>query len=58
MSIGCYSKAFNYDDTIVFLSREGLESLRSSVESLQVICHKSSLVDNKMTITNNYENAE
>lgn len=57
VSIGCYSKAFNYDDTIVFLSREGLESLRSSVESLQVISHKSSLVDNKMTVTNNYENA-
>lgn len=57
VSIGCYSEGINYDDTIVFLSREGLESLTSSVTSLQSVTHKSSLVDNKLINTSNYSNA-
>lgn len=57
VSIGCYSTGMNYDDTIVFLSREGLESLISSIESLQLVSHKSSLVDSKMITSNNYDNA-
>lgn len=57
VSIGCFSTGMNYDDTIVFLSREGLESLTSSIESLQLVEHKSSLVDSKMTTVNNYDMA-
>ena len=57
VSIGCYSVGANYDDTIVFLSREGLESLTSSIESLQLVSHKSSLVDSKMIVANNYREA-
>lgn len=57
VSIGCYSEGMNYDDTIVFLSREGLESLTSSVTSLQSVSHKSSLVDNKLINATNFSNA-
>lgn len=57
VSIGCYSEGINYDDTIVFLSREGLESLTSSVTSLQSVSHKSSLVDNKLINATNFSNA-
>lgn len=57
VSIGCCSEGINYDDTIVFLSREGLESLTGSITSLQSVTHKSSLVDNKFINTSNYLNA-
>lgn len=57
VSIGCYSKAINYNDTIVFLSREGLESITSSIDSLQMVTHKSSLIDFKMTNTSNFSEA-
>lgn len=57
ISIGCYSCAINYNDTIVFLSREGLESITSSIDSLQMVTHKSSLVDSKMTNASNFSEA-
>lgn len=57
VSIGCYSDGLNYDDTIVFLSREGLESITSSIESLQIVTHKSSMVDRKLINESNYRNA-
>ena len=57
VAIGCYSEGLNYDDTIVFLSREGLESITSSIESLQMVTHKSSMVDRKMINESNYRNA-
>lgn len=56
VSIGCYSEAINYDDTILFLSREGLESITNSIESLQIVTHKSSMVDRKLINESNYRN--
>ena len=55
VSVGCYSEAINYKDDIVFLSRTGLEGISNNdITSKQLLSHRSSLVDNKMTNENNY----
>lgn len=55
VSIGCYSKGVNFQDTIVFLSKRGLELVNGNIEYEQSIEHASSLVDSKMTTMSNYE---
>lgn len=48
-------RAINYKDDIVFLSRTGLEGISNNdITSKQLLSHRSSLVDNKMTNENNY----
>ena len=54
---GCYVSGFNFMDSVVFLSREGLEGIGTSIDSLQLLTHKSSNVDNKMINMNNYDTA-
>lgn len=55
ISTGCISDAINYKDDIVFLSQTGLEGISSNdIASQQLLSHKSSLIDNKMTNENNY----
>lgn len=54
VATGCYGKGFNYKDTIVFFSRNGLEGINGNVEYEQSIGHKSSLVDSKLTTMSNY----
>lgn len=54
VSVGCYSEAMNYKDDIVFLSRTGLEGISNNdITSKQLLSHRSSLVDNKLTNENN-----
>lgn len=55
---GCYSKSINFNDDIVFLSRDGLEGITGDIQSEQLLTHRSSLVDNKLINTNNYYNAQ
>lgn len=55
VSIGCYSKAINYKDNIVFFSRNGLEGISGNIEYEQSITHKSSLIDSKLINMSNYE---
>ena len=58
VSTGCYADAINYKDDIVFLSRNGLEGISSNdINSKQLLSHRSSLVDNKLTNENNFNNA-
>jgi len=58
VSIGCYAGSTNFQDDIVFLSRYGLEGISTEkIDSRQVIAHRSSLVDIKMTNDNDYRNA-
>ncbi|MBR6688803.1 MAG: hypothetical protein IKL68_02170 [Clostridia bacterium] len=58
VSTGCYSDAINYKDDIVFLSRNGLEGISSNdINSKQLLSHRSSLVDNKLTNENNFNHA-
>lgn len=55
VSVGCYSEAMNYKDDIVFLSRTGLEGISNNdITSKQLLSHRSSLVDNKLTNENNF----
>lgn len=58
VATGCYSKGFNYKDTIVFFSRNGLEGINGNVEYEQSVVHKSSLVDSKLTTMSNYSNID
>lgn len=59
VSIGCYSKAINYKDDIVYLSRSGLEGIQTTeLDSRQIIAHRSTLVDSKLINSNNYQFAE
>ena len=54
VAVGCYSTGVNYQDSIVFLSRDGLEGIDGNVQYEQSVSHKSSLVDSKMTRLSNY----
>jgi len=58
VSIGCYAGSTNFQDDIVYLSRYGLEGVSTEkIDSRQVVAHRSSLVDVKMTNENGYSNA-
>ncbi len=58
VSIGCYVGSINFQDDIVYLSRYGLEGVSTEeINSRQVVAHRSSLVDVKMTNENDYYNA-
>lgn len=58
VSIGCYAGSANFQDDIVYLSRYGLEGITTEkIDSRQVIAHRSTLVDVKMTNENNYKEA-
>ena len=54
ISVGCNSKAMNFQDHIVFLSRNGLEGIDGNVEYEQSISHKSSMIDSKLINMSNY----
>jgi hypothetical protein len=55
VSVGCYSKATNYQDTIVFLSESGLEGIIANIELEQSVSHRSSNVDVRMINLSNYK---
>lgn len=55
ISVGCNSKAFNFKDNIVFLSREGLEGISGNIQYEQSVEHRSSMVDSKMINMSNYD---
>lgn len=55
---GCCSKCINFNDDIVFLSRNGLEGISGDISSEQMLSHRSSLVDNRMINESNYFDAQ
>ena len=55
ISTGCIGKAINFNDDIVFFSDRGMEGISGDVTSEQVISHRSTLVDRKMTAEPDYE---
>ena len=58
VSIGCYAGSTNFQDDIVYLSRYGLEGVTTEkIDSRQVVAHRSTLVDVKMTNEGGYQNA-
>lgn len=54
LAVGCFSDGINYKDTIVFLSRNGLEGINGNINYEQSIVHKSSLIDSKLINMSNY----
>ena len=58
VSTGCSSESINFNDDIVFLSKYGLEGINGNIEQEQLLAHRSSLVDNKLINTNNYDKAK
>lgn len=58
VSTGCFSHCVNFNDDIVFLSRNGLEGITGDIQAEQLLSHRSSLVDNKMINSNNYANTQ
>lgn len=56
ISTGCVGAAVNFNDDIVFFSERGMEGISGDVTTEQVIGHRSSLVDRKLTSESGYEN--
>jgi hypothetical protein len=56
VTTGCVGKAINFNDDIVFFSERGMEGISGDVTTEQVVAHRSSLVDRKMTAEPKYRN--
>jgi hypothetical protein len=54
ISTGCVGKATNFNDDIVFFSERGMEGISGDVTTEQVVAHRSSLVDRKLTAEAKY----
>ena len=56
VTTGCVGKAINFNDDIVFFSERGMEGISGDVTTEQVVAHRSSMVDRKMTNEPEYKN--
>ena len=56
ITTGCIGKAINFNDDIAFFSERGMEGINGDVTTEQVVAHRSSLVDRKLTAEVNYKN--
>ena len=54
ISTGCIGKAINFNDDIVFFSDRGMEGISSDVTTEQVISHRSTLIDRRLTAEAEY----
>ena len=55
VTTGCVGKAINFNDDIVFFSDRGMEGISGDVTTEQVLAHRSSLVDRKLTAEAGYK---
>ena len=55
VAIGCTGKAINFNDDIVFFSDRGMEGISGDVTTEQVVAHRSTMVDRKMTSEKGYK---
>ena len=55
ISTGCVGAGINFNDDIVFFSRRGMEAINGDITTEQVIAHRSSLVDAKLTAETDYK---
>ena len=58
ISTGCKAKGINFNDSIVFFSDKGMESITGDVTTEQVLLHRSSLVDARLLNEEKYANME
>ena len=56
VTTGCVGKAINFNDDIVFFSERGMEGISGDITTEQVLAHRSSLVDRKLTAEAYYKN--
>lgn len=55
IAIGCIGKAINFNDDVVFFSDRGMEGINGDITTEQVIAHRSTLVDRKLTAEADYK---
>ena len=55
IALGCVGGAINFNDDIVFFSQNGMEGVSGDVTSEQVVSHRSSLIDSKLTSETTYK---
>lgn len=56
VTTGCVGRAINFNDDIVFFSERGMEGISGDVTTEQVVAHRSSMVDRKLTAEPDYKN--
>lgn len=56
VTTGCIGKAINFNDDLVFFSERGMEGISGDVTTEQVVAHRSTMVDRKMTSEADYKN--
>jgi YHS domain-containing protein len=54
ISAGCVGKAINFNDDIVFFGARGMEGISGDITTEQVVGHRSTMVDRKLTAEPNY----
>lgn len=54
ISTGCKATGINFNDSIVFFSDKGMESITGDVTTEQVLIHRSSLIDTKLLNESKY----
>lgn len=55
ITTGCLATGTNFNDDIIFFSNRGMEGIQNSLDSEQVIGHRSTFVDRKLLNEPNYE---
>lgn len=54
ITTGCVGKAINFNDDIVFFSERGMEGISGDITTEQMVAHRSTLVDRRMTAEPKY----
>lgn len=55
VTTGCIGAATNFNDDIVFFSERGMEGISGDITTEQVVAHRSSMVDRKLTAEAGYK---
>lgn len=55
VTTGCIGAAINFNDDIVFFSERGMEGISGDITTEQVVAHRSSMVDRKLTAESGYK---
>ena len=55
VTTGCVGAAINFNDDIVFFSERGMEGISGDMTTEQVVAHRSSMVDRKLTAEAGYK---
>lgn len=55
ISLGCAGRAINFNDDIIFFSERGMEGITEDITKEQILGHRSTMVDRKLTAEPNYK---